>query len=40
MVPIETWLTYTTACLFIILVPGPDNILAISRGLSQGRLAA
>lgn len=40
MIPIETWMTYTVACILIILVPGPDNILAVSRGLSQGRLAA
>lgn len=40
MVTIETWVAYTAACILIILVPGPDNILAVSRGLSQGRLAA
>ncbi|TGG89383.1 LysE family translocator [Natronospirillum operosum] len=40
MVPVETWVAYTAACILIILVPGPDNILAVSRGLSQGRLAA
>lgn len=40
MIPIEIWLTYTAACVLIILVPGPDNILAVSRGLSQGRAAA
>ncbi len=40
MISIETWVTYTTACVLIILAPGPDNILSISRGLSQGRLAA
>lgn len=40
MVSIETWIAYTAACVLIILAPGPDNILAISRGLSQGRLAA
>lgn len=40
MVPMETWVAYTAACILIILVPGPDNILAVSRGLSQGRLAA
>ena len=40
MISIEIWLTYTLACILIILSPGPDNILAVSRGLSQGRLAA
>ncbi len=40
MISIETWLTYTMACVLIILAPGPDNILAIGRGLSQGRIAA
>lgn len=40
MIPIETWMAFTAACVLIILVPGPDNILAVSRGLSQGRLAA
>ena len=40
MVSIEIWVAYTAACVVIILSPGPDNILAISRGLSQGRLAA
>ena len=39
MIPIETWMAFTAACVLIILVPGPDNILAVSRGLSQGRLA-
>jgi threonine/homoserine/homoserine lactone efflux protein len=39
MISIETWLAYTLACVLIILSPGPDNILAISRGLSQGRVA-
>ncbi len=40
MISIETWLTYTLSCILIILAPGPDNILVISRGLSQGRYAA
>jgi threonine/homoserine/homoserine lactone efflux protein len=26
--------------LLVVIAPGPDNILAISRGLSQGRLEA
>ena len=37
---LELWITYTVACVFIILSPGPDNILAIGRGLSQGPGAA
>jgi len=40
MVPIETWVAYSGACVLIILAPGPDNILAISRDISQGRFAA
>jgi threonine/homoserine/homoserine lactone efflux protein len=40
MFPIEIWLTYTVACILLVISPGPDNILAIGRGLSQGKLAA
>ncbi|TQF70682.1 LysE family translocator [Pseudoalteromonas luteoviolacea] len=40
MFPIEVFLAYTSACILLILSPGPDNILAIARGLSQGKLAA
>jgi len=40
MFPIEVWITYTLACLLLVISPGPDNILAIGRGLSQGKLAA
>ena len=40
MFPIETCFAYTAACLLLVLAPGPDNLLAIGRGLSQGRLAA
>jgi threonine/homoserine/homoserine lactone efflux protein len=36
----EIWFTYTFACVLLVLSPGPDNLLAIGRGLSQGRLAA
>ncbi|HDS0919423.1 TPA: LysE family translocator [Pseudomonas putida] len=36
----KIWLVYTTACLLLVISPGPDNLLAIGRGLSQGRLAA
>lgn len=38
--PFEIWLAYTVACVLIVLTPGPDIILSIARGLSQGRLAA
>lgn len=31
---------YTVACIALVAAPGPDNILAMARGLSQGRLAA
>ncbi|WP_246883107.1 MULTISPECIES: LysE family translocator [unclassified Pseudomonas] len=40
MFPMDIWFTYTTACILLVLSPGPDNLLAIGRGLSQGRLAA
>lgn len=40
MFPPEIWLAYTTACVLLVLAPGPDNLLAVGRGLSQGRLAA
>ena len=40
MFPLDIWLTYTAACLLLVLSPGPDNLLAIARGLSQGRMAA
>jgi len=40
MFPIEVWMTFTLACLLLVISPGPDNILAIGRGLSQGKLAA
>jgi threonine/homoserine/homoserine lactone efflux protein len=38
--PIDTLAAYLAAVLLVVMAPGPDNILAISRGLSQGRLAA
>lgn len=40
MFSMEVWLAYTLACLLLVISPGPDNILAIGRGLSQGKLAA
>ncbi|MEH6449399.1 MAG: LysE family translocator [Oleispira sp.] len=40
MFPIDVWFSYTIACLLLVISPGPDNILAIGRGLSQGKLAA
>jgi len=40
MFPIEVLITYTLACLLLVISPGPDNILAIGRGMSQGKLAA
>jgi threonine/homoserine/homoserine lactone efflux protein len=38
--PINIWFAYTAACLLLVLAPGPDNLLAVGRGLSQGRIAA
>ncbi|MBS0447017.1 MAG: LysE family translocator [Proteobacteria bacterium] len=40
MFPLDTLAAYLAATLLVVLAPGPDNILAISRGLSQGRTAA
>ena len=40
MFPAETLLAYCAAVLLVVIAPGPDNILAIGRGLSQGRAAA
>ena len=40
MFPTDLLLAYFAAVLLVVVAPGPDNILAISRGLSQGRGAA
>jgi threonine/homoserine/homoserine lactone efflux protein len=40
MFPVDIWLAYTLASILIVLAPGPDIVLSIARGLSQGRLAA
>lgn len=40
MFPPEILTAYLAACLLVVMAPGPDNILAIGRGLSQGRGAA
>lgn len=40
MFPLEIWLSFTAACILLVLAPGPDNLLAIARGLSQGKMAA
>ena len=40
MFPRQILITYIAAVLLIVIAPGPDNLLVISRGLSQGRLAA
>ena len=40
MFPIQVLAAYLAACVIVVLSPGPDNILALSRGLSQGKLAA
>ena len=39
MFPADVLIAYFAAVLLVIVSPGPDNILAISRGLSQGRAA-
>lgn len=40
MFTLEIWLAFTIACLALAVSPGPGNILAIGKGLSQGKLAA
>jgi threonine/homoserine/homoserine lactone efflux protein len=40
MFPADILLAYVAACTVVVVSPGPDNILAIGRGLSQGPLAA
>jgi threonine/homoserine/homoserine lactone efflux protein len=40
MFPSEILVAYLLAVLVVVIAPGPDNILAISRGLSQGWAAA
>lgn len=40
MFPIDTLVAYLAATLLVVISPGPDNLLALSRGLSQGRWAA
>lgn len=40
MFPSQVLFTYLAACFLVVLSPGPDNLLAVSRGLSQGRMAA
>ncbi|MBO9651989.1 MAG: LysE family translocator [Variovorax sp.] len=40
MFPADILLAYLAACFLVVIAPGPDNILAISRGLSQGKVAA
>lgn len=40
MFPAEVLAAYLAAVLVVVLAPGPDNILAIGRGLSQGWAAA
>ena len=40
MFPADILVAYLAAVVIVIFSPGPDNLLAISRGLSQGRMAA
>ena len=40
MFPADVLIAYSLAAMLIVIAPGPGNILTISRGLSQGRLAA
>lgn len=39
MFPTDVLLAYLAAVILVVLAPGPDNILALSRGLGQGPLA-
>ncbi len=40
MFPTDILIAYLAAVLLVVVSPEPDNILAISRGLSQGRVVA
>lgn len=40
MFPSDIWVAYTVASILIVLAPGPDTLLSIARGLSQGWVAA
>jgi threonine/homoserine/homoserine lactone efflux protein len=40
MFPTDVLIAYLAAVLIVVIAPGPDNILAIGRGLSQGPVAA
>jgi threonine/homoserine/homoserine lactone efflux protein len=40
MFPFEMGRAYSVACLLLVLPPGPDNLRAIGRGLSQGKHTA
>jgi len=40
MFPLQALAAYLAAVMLVVIAPGPDNILAISRGLSQGQAAA
>lgn len=40
MFPTEILIAYLAAVFLVVCSPGPDNILVISRGLSQGHVAA
>lgn len=40
MFSLEVFIGFTMACILLVVSPGPDNLLAISRGLSQGKSAA
>jgi threonine/homoserine/homoserine lactone efflux protein len=39
MLSLEQTLFYTPAALVVIAIPGPDMLLSLARGLTQGRLA-
>ena len=39
MLSLEQTLLYLPAVVVIIAIPGPDMLLSLSRGLTQGRLA-
>jgi threonine/homoserine/homoserine lactone efflux protein len=38
--PIELWLTFVAATIFILIIPGPTVLLVLSYALSQGRRVA
>lgn len=39
MIALNDWLLFTSACLLLVLTPGPNMVYLVSRSISQGRKA-